>query len=114
MNTQTKRKKTKAPHAKSPALERQLLVRMRKYEALTGKALKKIKVSKNLGEKEKAVALDFLQMAQAYFSDAKYFKGKKDLLLALAAFSYAHAWLDAGVRARLFNAGKDDRLFTLP
>ncbi|MBS3057208.1 MAG: DUF357 domain-containing protein, partial [Candidatus Diapherotrites archaeon] len=33
---------------------------------------------------------------------------------ALAAFSYAHAWLDAGVRAKLLDARGDDNLFTLP
>jgi len=41
------------------------------------------------------------------------FKEKGDLLTALASFSYAHAWLDAGVRAKLFEA-EDDQLFTLP
>ena len=35
-------------------------------------------------------------------------------LLALPAYSYAHAWLDAGVRAGLLDAQGDDRLFTLP
>ncbi|MBI4043349.1 MAG: DUF357 domain-containing protein [Candidatus Diapherotrites archaeon] len=95
-------------------LENELRMRVRRYETLTGEALEKIRVSKNLSEKEKAVALDFLEMARSYFSDAKYFRDQKNLLLALAAFSYAHAWLDAGVRARLFNAGKDNHLFTLP
>jgi len=87
--------------------------KVEKYEKLTSRALKEIKIKKGLTEKENAVAEDFLSMAKDYFSDAKHFKEKGELLTALAAFSYAHAWLDAGVRARLFDA-KDDQLFTLP
>jgi len=84
-----------------------------KYEKLTARALKEIKFKNNLTEKEKAIADDFMSMAKNYYSDAVHFKEKGDLLTALAAFSYAHAWLDAGVRARLFDA-EDDQLFTLP
>ena len=84
-----------------------------KYSSLTQKALKKIRLSKGLSVQQKCIAEDFLSMAQNYFADANYFLEKKDLLTALAAFSYSHAWLDAGVRARLFHA-KDSRLFTLP
>ena len=51
-------------------------------------------------------------MANNYFNDGKYYKEKGNLLTALASFSYAHAWLDAGVRAFLFDA-TDDQLFTL-
>ena len=52
-------------------------------------------------------------MAQNYYEDGCYFQGKRDLLTALASFSYAHAWLDAGVRARILE-GSDGDLFTLP
>ncbi len=84
------------------------------YHKLTEAALKKVFLKKNLQEKEKTIALDFLEMANNYFSDAKHFEQKKDFATALAAFSYAHAWLDAGVRAGLFDAQGDDKLFTLP
>ncbi len=93
--------------------EKQLIEKIKKYEALTLRALKEVKTKKGLTEKEKAIAKDFLSMAKNYYNDAKYFAEKGDLLTALAAFSYAHAWLDAGVRARVFEA-KDDQLFTLP
>jgi uncharacterized protein len=63
---------------------------------------------------ERAIADDFLDMARRYFADAEHFEKKGDFLLALPAYSYAHAWLDAGVRAGLFDAQGDDRLFTLP
>ncbi|MBI2529652.1 MAG: DUF357 domain-containing protein [Candidatus Diapherotrites archaeon] len=92
----------------------ELKKKVEKYAALTEKALGKIKMMRNLSAEQAAIADDFLQMARNYFSDAKHFMQKKDLLTALAAFSYAHAWLDAGVRAKLFDARGDDRLFTLP
>ncbi len=53
-------------------------------------------------------------MAKNYLSDGKHFQEKKEGSLALAAFSYAHAWLDAGVRAGFLDGKEDDRLFTLP
>jgi hypothetical protein len=84
-----------------------------KYRKLTEKALKLIKISEGLSDKEKLISADFLQMAQNYYSDGIFFQKKKDYLTALASFSYAHAWLDAGVRARIFQAD-DDQLFTLP
>src|SRR3989344_8754830 len=91
-----------------------LVEKVAKYAALTEKALGKIKIMRNLDAGQIAIANDFLQMARNYFSDAKHFAQKTDLLTALAAFSYAHAWLDAGVRAKLFDAGNDSKLFTLP
>ncbi len=95
-------------------MDEELEKKVEKYAALTEKALGKIKIMRNLDAGQLAVADDFLEMARNYFSDAKHFAGKGNLLTALAAFSYAHAWLDAGVRAKLFDAGKDDKLFTLP
>ena len=94
------------------SLEKQLKERTQKYRKLTEKALKVIKVQKGLSEKEEKIAEDFLSMARNYLSDGKYYEQKGELLIALASYSYAHAWLDAGVRARLFKA-KDNQLFTL-
>jgi hypothetical protein len=93
--------------------EKELKEKIGKYEKLTSKALKEIKFAKGINEKEKLIAEDYLSMAKNYFNDAKYFKEKGELLTSLAAFSYAHAWLDAGVRAKIFEA-KNDQLFTLP
>lgn len=94
-------------------LKKKLEFKVEKYFSLTEKALGKIELKKDLTEKEKSVAEDFLSMAKNYFSDAKHFSEKKDLLNALAALSYAHAWLDAGVRAELFDGKSDDKLFAL-
>ncbi len=94
-------------------LQEQLKLKVQKYFFLTEKALKKIELAKNLNEKEKKTAADFISMAENYFSDAKHFQEKNDLLNALAALSYAHAWLDAGVRAGILDGKNDDVLFTL-
>ncbi|MFA5357735.1 MAG: diphthine synthase [archaeon] len=87
--------------------------KVEKYEALTKKALAEIIFEKEISEKERKMGEAFLEMAKNYFSDGKHFKEKGDFLTALASFSYAHAWLDAGVRAKIFHA-EDDQLFTLP
>ena len=105
--------KLKANEKNRVNLEIQLEKKVKRYFYLTEKALDKIEFKKNLAEKEKLIAEDFLSMARNYFSDAKHFSEKNDLLNALAALSYAHAWLDAGVRALLFDAKEDDFLFTL-
>ena len=49
-------------------------------------------------------------MAKRYLADGKFFEKKGKLATALAAYSYAHAWLDAGARAELFDV-KSSRLF---
>ena len=87
--------------------------KVEKYRALTARALEEIYFETDISEKEKAIGDDFLGMAKNYYNDGEHFIEKGDLLTALASFSYAHAWLDAGVRARIFHAD-DDQLFTLP
>lgn len=95
-------------------VEEELKEKIQKYRNLTVEALEKIKLKEKLSENELKIAKDFLEMARNYFNDADHFEQKGELLTALAAFSYAHAWLDAGVRAGLFDAGNDDKHFTLP
>lgn len=93
--------------------EKELIKKVEKYELTTKKGIEKIKKMKELSKEKNLIANDYLNMAKNYFNDGKFFKEKGDLLTALASFSYAHAWLDAGVRAKLFYAN-DDQLFTLP
>ena len=85
-----------------------------KYRSLTQEALAKVSVKKGIGEKEKAMAEKLLEMAKSYFHDAGYFEEKNMPLTALAAYSYAHAWIDAGVRLGLLDGKGDDKLFILP
>jgi uncharacterized protein len=82
-----------------------------RYFTITGEALKMAQDAKKLEGKE-SEALDFLDMAQRYYSDAKFFANKKDYVLAFAALNYAHGWLDAGARIKLFKVN-DSRLFTV-
>ena len=88
--------------------------KLKQYKELTKQALDKVSILAEEGNKEHKIATDFLEMAKNYYKDVTYFEEKGDFLTALAACSYAHAWLDAGVKAGVFDAQQDDQLFTLP
>jgi hypothetical protein len=84
---------------------------LERYFHITGEALGEAKDA--LDNSRITDAKDFLDMAQRYYSDAKYFRDKKhDYVLAFAALNYAHGWLDAGARIGLFKV-KNSRLFTV-
>ncbi len=86
---------------------------LQKYFSITGEALEKVKLALDDSSAErKAQAEDFLDMAQRYYDDAHHFAKKNEVVLAFAALNYAHGWLDAGARIRLFKV-KDSRLFTV-
>ncbi len=84
-----------------------------RYFDITDKAIKKVKINKNIKIDAKKSAEDFLDIASRYFEDAKYFRNKGDYVNALAALSYAHGWLDAGARIGLFDVDHDNELFTV-
>jgi len=84
--------------------------KLARYRRLTKSALEKVMVVKGSeGQAEK-----LLVMARSYYSDAKFFEERGEKLTALAAYSYAHAWIDAGVKLGVLDGQGDDRLFTLP
>jgi len=58
-------------------------------------------------EKERAAFLDTISR---YIQDAEHFYKKNDKVNAFAALNYAHGWLDAGAKIRLWKV-KDGRLF---
>ncbi|MAG16387.1 hypothetical protein CMO88_04995 [Candidatus Woesearchaeota archaeon] len=89
--------------------EEEINKKLDKYFAMTEKAITLVE----LPSVKQEVAQDFLSMAKNYLSDAKHFRKKGDLLTALAAASYAHAWLDAGARAGLFKVDSSSNLFTV-
>jgi hypothetical protein len=92
--------------------DRITLKKLERYFSITQQALELAK-SSELDSSRKEQALDFLDMAERYFSDAKnHFLRKGDYVTAFAAVNYAHAWLDAGARIGLFKV-KDSRLFTV-
>ena len=84
-----------------------------KYLDTTRRALEKIKVAAPPRSFNRKMADSFLEMAKAYYSDARHFQEKGDLVNAFACVNYAHGWLDAGARIGLFEVGEDDKLFTL-
>lgn len=95
-------------------MSEELSEKVQRYRLLTEVALQKVSAKAKEGSKDFARAKDFLSMARNYFNDARHFEEQKKLDLALAAYSYAHAWLDAGVRAGFLDGKQDNRLFTLP
>jgi len=83
-----------------------------KYKELLEKALTTIKINIENESFLKDMAEDYFQMANNYLKDGKVFQEKKDYKRALASFSYAYGWVDAGVRIGLFY-GVDRNMFTL-
>ena len=88
--------------------------KLQKYLAMTEKALTLIKIAAiDKSSKEYESAADFLQMTKNYLHDSRHFAKKGDVLTAIAAASYAHAWLDAGARLGLFKVDNSSDLFTV-
>ena len=87
--------------------------KVEKYLALTAQARAK---ATSIAESEEEVArLDsMMRMCDDYQADAKHFFEQGDLVRAVGAINYAHAWIDAAVRIGLMDGHGDDRLFTLP
>ena len=84
--------------------------KLEKYFSVTKEALEKVK--DNFDKERLEEAEDFYDMASRYYSDANHFYEKQDYVNAFAALNYAHGWLDAGARIRLFKVN-DSRLFTV-
>ncbi|MBW2968579.1 DUF357 domain-containing protein [Candidatus Woesearchaeota archaeon] len=87
--------------------------KLSKYFDVTSRAIAKVKINSEQKINWKSQAEDFLDMAKRYFSDAKHFKEKGDIVTAFAALNYAHGWLDAGARLGLFDVDGDSELFTV-
>ena len=79
---------------------------------LARKARGRIRISPPERSHLRRIAEDFLEMIDAYLSDAEVF-ASSDLPRAIEAVSYAYGWIDAGVRIGLFDGGGDEIMFTL-
>ncbi len=93
--------------------EKDLIDRCLKYEKLTIKALKKSKISCPKDSALYFIAKDFLDMSERYLKDGQHYQKLKKYDIALASFSYSHAWLDALARLGLTDVKQDSKLFTL-
>lgn len=81
----------------------------KRYISLTEQALKEVVIAVPEDSSFYSSALLLLDMAERYLTDAKYFL-ERDPVTSLAAASYAHAWLDVGVRLGLLK-GDNPKLF---
>jgi hypothetical protein len=84
--------------------------KLERYLKLTSAATEEAK--QNIVKGKEKEANEIIEMVSNYVSDSEYFQEKGDFVNAFAAISYAHGWLDAGVRLGIFDVG-DDRLFTV-
>jgi uncharacterized protein len=84
-----------------------------KYLRLTREALGRVTASVPARSFLRGASDDFLSMARSYLTDAEHFLASGDRDRALAAVSYAHGWLDAGVRLGILDGGNDEERFTL-
>lgn len=86
---------------------------LERYLRLTREAIAKVVPAAPERSFLRGASDDFLAMARAYLADAEHFASLGDPERALAAASYAHGWLDAGVRLGILDGGNDDQRFTL-
>jgi hypothetical protein len=84
-----------------------------RYERLLSEALDAAAVAPPAGTPLATGAEDLLDMAEAYLRDGRHFRESGDPVNALAAFSYGHAWLDAGARLGLLAVPTEGELFTV-
>ncbi len=77
----------------------------RRYVRITETALQRVEIVSDAGKK-------LIDMCRRYLEDSKYFAERGDFATALAAVSYAHAWIDVGTYLGLLK-GDDDQLFII-
>lgn len=84
-----------------------------RYERLLAQALEEATIAPPEETPLGQSAAEFHEMASSYLDDGRHFREQEDTVNALAAFSYGHAWLDAGARIGLFDVPTDGHLFTV-
>ncbi|UTF55050.1 DUF357 domain-containing protein [Natronosalvus rutilus] len=84
-----------------------------RYGTLLAEALGAATVAPPEGTPMAEAAAECDEMARSYLEDGRHFREEDDLVNALAAFSYGHAWLDAGARIGLFDVPTEGHLFTV-
>jgi len=84
-----------------------------RYERLLADALAAAETGPSPDSPLGQAAAEFREMAESYLADGRHFRDDGNLVDALAAFSYGHAWLDAGARIGLFDVPAEGHLFTV-
>ena len=84
--------------------------KLEKYYQLTSKALSIAK--KAVVKSKQNQAKEIFVMVEAYLSDSQHFQKNKEYVLAYGALNYAHGWLDAGARLKIYKVS-DNNLFTV-
>ena len=84
-----------------------------RYERLLAEALDAAEAVPPPGTPLAEAAAEYEEMARSYLEDGRHFRAEEDPVNALAAFSYGHAWLDAGARIGLFDVPDEGHLFTV-
>jgi hypothetical protein len=84
-----------------------------RYEDLLAQALAAAEAAVPADTPLGEAAQECEEMARSYLEDGRHFREDEDLVNALAAFSYGHAWLDAGARIGLFDVPEEGHLFTV-
>lgn len=84
-----------------------------RYEGLLADALAEATIDVREDSPLYAAAMEYREMATTYLEDGRHFREEDDLVNALAAFSYGHAWLDAGARLGIFDVPDEGHLFTI-
>ena len=77
------------------------------YEELLAEACEQIELLDDHRDEGK----ECISMAKAYLADGKHFRQQGDDITALAAFSYGHGWLDAGIRIGVLSGPECGDLF---
>ncbi len=94
-------------------IESDLKQRVQRYIQIESAALEKITISVPGNSMLKEFADSAMTMIESYFSDAKHFNDKGDLINAFAALNYSYGWIDSLVRLGVFDGHDDHSLFTL-
>jgi len=84
--------------------------KLKKYYNLSSKALAIAKKAIVKGKEKQAK--EIIQMVECYLSDSKHFEKQGNYVNAYGCLNYAHGWLDAGARLRIFKV-TDTNLFTI-
>lgn len=90
-----------------------LVEKTNRYEELLAEAVAAATPAPPADTPLAAAAVDYQDMAEAYLNDGRHFHENDDQINALAAFSYGHAWLDAGARIGLLDAPTAGDLFAV-